>query len=89
MNEATDGVDGLVGDVDYSSTVVLDHLAVDSVVPSANAVDFLVDLGTVMVTFLTGTGNGKGDAGRMPRTNTRHLAETFVSLSWQFLTVPS
>ena len=51
MNETANGVDGLVGDVDLGGAIVLDDLAIDLVVASANAVDLLVDLGTVMVSL--------------------------------------
>jgi hypothetical protein len=39
----------------------------------ANAVDLLVGLGTVMVTFLTGTSDGELNARRMPSSNTSDL----------------
>lgn len=56
---------------------------------SSDAVDLLVDLGTVMVTLLTGTCNGEGDARWMPSADTSDLAETLVRLAWQFLCVPT
>ena len=55
----------------------------------ANAVDLVVDRGTVVVTFLTSTGNSPLDVGRMPSTDTSDLSETLVSLARQLLGAPS
>jgi hypothetical protein len=48
-----------------------------------NAHDSLVDLSTVMVTFLTSTCNSNADTSRMPSTNTSDLTKTTMSLSWK------
>ena len=54
----------------------------------SDSVDLLVYLCTVMVTLLTRSGYREANTSRMPSTNTRHLAQTFVRLTWQLLTIP-
>ena len=73
VDETADWVDWLVSDVDLGGGIVLDLLAIDGVVAGADAVDLLVDLGTVMVTLLTGTSNWEGNTRWMPCTNTGDL----------------
>jgi hypothetical protein len=53
-DEATHGGDGLLGDIELGRGVT-------SIVTAANTVDLVVDRGTVVVTVLTGTGNGPLD----------------------------
>lgn len=55
----------------------------------AYTVDLLVDLGTVMVTVLTGTGDLELDASRMPSTDTGDLAETTMGLTRQTGNTPT
>ena len=63
----------------------LSILGVESI---AHVVDLLVDLGTMMVTLLTGASDGELDAGRMPGSDASDLAETLVGLARQLLGVP-
>jgi len=74
VREATQGIDALLGEIDGGGTTVL-------VSAFPDAIDLLVDLGSVMVTVLTSTGNGPLDARRMPSSDTSDLSKTFVGLS--------
>ena len=89
VDKSTDRVDRLVSDVDGGGGVVSHLFAVNRVVSGADAVHLLVDLGSVVVTLLTRSGYREGDTRWMPRSNTRHLAETLVSLARQLLGMPS
>lgn len=74
--------DGLLGDIDLSGGVVVS-------IALTNAVDLVVDRGSVMVTSLTSTGNSPLDVGRMPSTDTSNLSETLVSLARKLLGTPT
>ncbi len=90
LREATKGSDGLLGDVSLGGTVVVDDLLSTIGASSlANAVDLLVDLGTVEVTTLTGTSNGVGDTSRVPSTDTSDLTKTTVSLTGKTSDTPT
>lgn len=82
--EAAHGGDVLDGEVVLGGGVE-DGLALGvlGLVGLADAVDLLVDLRPVVVTHLTGARHGVADAGRVPGTNARHLAEALVGLARQ------
>merc|ERR1740121_2574046 len=74
VREATHRGDALLGQIVRSGSVVL-------LVLLSDAVDLLVDLGTVVVSVLTGTGHLKLNTSRMPSTNTGNLSETTMGLT--------
>jgi hypothetical protein len=89
VNEATERGDALDGEIaSGGGRAVLDlTLLVDG--DLADAVDLLVELGSVMVAVLTGTWDGPGDARRMPCSDTSDLSETLVCLAWQTRSAPT
>jgi len=89
MGESTHGVDGLVSQIVVGGGIVLNKLSFLHVESITDVVDLLVDLGTMMVSLLTGTGNGKLDTARMPGSNTSNLTKTLVRLARKFLGVPT
>ena len=66
MGETTHGGDVLFGKVEVGRGIVLSAERLSL----ADAVDSLVLLGTMMVSVLTGTGNGPTNTGGMPSTDT-------------------
>lgn len=74
VNKSTHGCDGLLSQISLS-------LARCLITSLSNAVNLLVKFGTVEVTLLTGTGDGGGDTGRMPRSDTGDLTQTTVGLT--------
>ena len=82
MHETSHGRDTLFSQISLS-------LARSLVVLLSNTVDLLVEFGTVEVSILTGTGNGSGNTGRMPRSNTGDLTKTTMGLSWKTRDTPT
>ena len=73
-DEAAHGGDALLGEVGLG-------LARRLVAGLSDAVHLLVHLGTVEVAVLAGAGDGRRDAGGMPRPDAGHLAEAAVGLA--------
>jgi len=88
MRKATQRGDCLLCQIVLSGGVVLDNLAVFGVDTLTNTVDLLVDLGSVVVALLTSASHGEAHSAGMPCSNTRHLTQTLVRLTRQFLGVP-
>lgn len=74
LDESTHWGDTLLGQISSS-------LARSLVAGLSDAVDLLVDLSTMEVSVLTGTWDGSGDTGRMPRSNTGNLSQTTMGLT--------
>ena len=89
MRETAHWIDGLVGQIVVCGGIVLHQLSIFSVESIAHVVDLLVDLGSVVVTLLTGTGHGELDSRRMPGSDASNLAKTLVCLARQLLGVPT
>jgi len=89
VREASDWINRFLGQISLGGTVVKVGLAVLGFVTSAQSVDLFVDLNSVVVTFLTASGNGVGNSRWMPRTNTGDLSETSMRFSGKFLGAPS
>jgi len=89
VREATHWSDGFIGEIGLGSSVVLDQFTAILVDSLTDSVDLLVDLGTVVVTFLTRSSDRVGHSGRMPRTDASNLPETLVCLTGKLLGVPT
>jgi hypothetical protein len=74
-DKATKRGDALLGSIEFSGTVGITLNA------ETDAVDFVVDRGSVHVAVVTGTRDGPHDVGRMPGTDTSDLAKTLVRLA--------
>jgi len=80
VDKSTERSDVLDGKIVLGGSVRV-VLATFGVGGLTKTVNLLVHLSTVMVTVLTGAGNGVLHAGRVPGTNTGDLTETSVSLT--------
>jgi hypothetical protein len=87
--ETTNWVDGFLSQIGLGRTVIDVNLAVFGFVASAKSVDFFVNFDSVVVTFLTTSGDGVGNSGWMPSTNTGDFSETSVRFSGEFFGTPS
>lgn len=85
VRESTHRGDVLLGQISLGGGVVLGSSALSL----SDVVDSLVDLGSVVVTHLTSSGDGPGDSGWMPSSDTTDLSVTSVGLLWQELWSPS
>lgn len=72
----------LLGNINLGGSVVVG-------ISLADAVNLVVDRGTMVVTHLTGTGNSPLDVGRMPGTDTSDLSQTLVRLTRKLLGTPT
>jgi len=89
VGETTHWSDRFVSEIGLSGSVVFDEFTTVLVDSFTDSVDLLVDLGTMMVTLLTGSGNRVGYSGWMPCTNASDLPQTFVGLARKLLGVPT
>ena len=78
VGESTDGSDVLKSDIGFSGGVVIGFSG-----GLAESVDSLVELSSVVVSVLTGSGDSPSDSFGMPRSDATDLSETLVSLSGQ------
>lgn len=99
LHESSQRGDGLLSEIGRGGSVVLvRHRLVLLLVgigrdagvgSSADAIDLLVDLGTVMVTVLTSARDLESNASRVPSTDTSDLAQTSVRLARQASHTPT
>lgn len=89
MRKSTERINRFISDIGSSGSIVLDKLSIFGFVTGTNSVDLLVDFNTVMVTFLTTTGNSVRNTSWMPCTNTSDFTETTMGFSWEFFWYPN
>jgi len=82
VGEATQRSDGLFGQISSSGSVVSTTFVLNT---DTDSVDLLVHFSSVMVTQLTGSGDGESYSGRMPSSDTTDLSETSMGLSGESL----
>lgn len=85
VGETSHGSDVLFGQISLSGGVVLGSTSL----ALTDSVYFLVELGSVIVAQLTGSGNTPGDTGRMPGTDTSDLSVTSVGFFLEMSNTPS
>jgi hypothetical protein len=81
VGETSERGDVLLNSVSLASSVVL----YSTLCAGTKTVDLVVQLGSVMVTILTSTGDRPFDGGWMPSSDTSNLSQTSVSLTWELL----
>jgi len=89
VRESSHGINRLVSNVIICSSIVLYELAIFHFEPFAHSVDFLVNLCTMVVTFLASSGHSILDSAWMPSSDTSHLPQALVSFTGQFLGMPT
>jgi hypothetical protein len=82
MDESTHGCDSLRGQIGFG-------LATGLVVLLSDAVDLLVEFGTMEVSVLSSTCDSSRHTGRMPRSNTGDLSQTSVCLTGKTSDTPT
>jgi len=82
VGETTQRSDGLFSQIGSSGGVVSTTFILDT---NTNSVDFLVHFSSVVVTQLTGSGDGESYSSRMPSSDTSDLSETSMGLSGESL----
>jgi len=86
VGETTKGSDGFFSQIGGSGGVVSTTFVSNT---NTDSVDFLVHFSSVMITELTGSGDGESNSGRMPGTDTSDLSETSMGLSGESLSTES
>jgi len=82
MGETTQRSNGLFGQISSSGSVVNTTFVLNT---DTDSVNFLVHFSSVVITQLTGSGDGESYSGRMPSTDTTDLSETSMGLSGESL----
>jgi len=73
MGEASHRSDGLLCWIKLGGSIVFDQLTIFGMHTLSDTVDLLIDLSSMVITFLTSSGNSELDTTRMPGSNTGHL----------------